>query len=155
MALTWPEPPREYKEFEDGCEGLLPPRIPTEPITVFGEPMSFDETPPGMGPDVPVLYDPSAPPLLELKKINHKILFSFQHLVGIMANGTDNPETCFEHITHLFKNAHDLLQKLRTVQGYEHLHYNLRQNNKKLEEFKQEFDKHLASATQLKSVIKA
>ena len=149
------QPPSDYKAFTDGVAELMnPPKPPDGPVTVFGDPQGMDvQVPPLSEQNVPTLYDENAPPLFELKKINHRILFSFQKLVGIIANGTESPDECLEHIKHLFVNAHHLLHKLRDVQGYENMHHCLRQKNKKLEEFKAEFDKHLEETANLRHFL--
>ena len=150
VKLDYPQPP-DYTAFSGPNAGSIePPKIPTGPISVFGEPQSFEEPETVMPPDTPILYDESGSPLVELKKINHQILFAFQKLVGIIANGLESPDECLERIKHLFFNAHDLLHKLRKVQGFEHMHHALRQKNKELEDFKRKFDKHLEDIASLK-----
>lgn len=148
---TFPPPPERYKQFtSDVAPRMQPPKLPDVPITVFGEQQSFDAPIESLTEqNIPILYDESAPPLGELKKINHKILFSFQKLVGIIADGTESPDESLEFISHLFTNAHHLLHKLRDVQGFENMHQVIREKNKRLDEFKAEFDLHLASIASL------
>lgn len=148
---AFPPPPPEYSTCTDAvAESMAPPRPPAGPVTVFGEVQGADPVVPSLADkNIPILYDESAPPLFELKKINHKILFSFQKLVGIIAEGNESPDKCMEHIKHLFLNAHYLLHKLRDVQGYENMRHCLLQKNQKLEEFKAEFDRHLEEIASL------
>ena len=149
---AYPAPPPEYSSFTDpSADAMKPPPPPTGPITVFGETQGGETPVPSLADqNVPVLYNEAAPPLFELKKINRRILFSFQKLVGIIAEGSESPDECMEHIKHLFVNAHHLLYKLRDVQGYENTHQCLRQKNQKLEEFKADFDRHLEEIAALR-----
>jgi hypothetical protein len=150
-AVSYAQPPPDYTAFTDDTAEHQPPRLPTEPFLVFGEPQSDIASVPTLAEqNVPTLYDESAPPLFELKKINHRILFSFQKLVGIIAIGSESPDDCLEHIRHLFMNAHSLLNKLRSFQAYENMHHFLREQNRRLDEFRQEFDAKLADIAILK-----
>jgi mediator of RNA polymerase II transcription subunit 7 len=149
-AVAWPQPPDQYTAFTDP-DAMNRPRPPSGPITVFGDPQQFDPTIPSLSEqNIPTLYDESSPPLSELKKVNHQILFTFQKLVGIIAIGEEGPDECLEHLKHLFMNAHHLLHRLRSVQAYENMHQCLRDQNLRLEKFKQKFDRKLEKMAALR-----
>jgi hypothetical protein len=148
-SLAFAQPPAEYASFTDESVDIQPPPIPADRVPVFGEP-PIPSIPPLSEQNCPTLYDENAPPLFELKKINHRILFTFQKLVGIIATGTESPDECLDQIRFLFLNAHYLLHKLRAVQSYETMHHYLREQNRKLEEFKQEFDAKLREIATLR-----
>lgn len=149
---AFPQPPPEYATCTDAVvDSMQPPRPPAGPIAVFGDLQGGEAAVPSLADNnVPILYNESEPPLSELKKINHRILFSFQKLVGIIAEGNESPDKCMEDIKHLFLNAHYLLHKLRDVQGYENMRHCLRQKKEKLKKFKEEFDEHLREIASLK-----
>jgi hypothetical protein len=150
-SVSYAQPPSEYTAFADEAAECPPPRPPAEAFSVFGEPqLDIPAIPTLAEQNIPTLYDESAAPLFELKKINHRILFSFQKLVGIIAIGSESPDDCLEHIRHLFMNAHYLLNKLRSFQAYENMHHFLREQNRRLEEFRQEFDAKLAEIVNLR-----
>lgn len=143
---AFPPPPDEYKAFtsEEAVSEVQPPQPPKGPFSVFGKLQSADEQTKSLEEQgIPVMYDESAPILLELKRINHRILFAFQRLVGIIAEGNESTDQCLEEIKNLFLNAHSILHKLRSAQAYEHMHYCLRKQTQQLEEFKKDFENKL------------
>ena len=150
-VVAFPPPPEEYSKFTDeNAPNMKPPSVPNREVNVFGEPNSFDSKIPPLPDDVPMLYEEERPPLFELKRINHQILFTFQKLVGIIATGNENPEPCLNTIKHLFINAHHLLQRLRAVQGYEHMRRCMEEQSRQLDEFKQQFKNKLEEIQNLK-----
>ena len=151
-TVAFPEPLEEYKQFtSDETNPMEPPQPPEGSFKVFNQAQEADNDLTPESQDTPLLYDPNEPPLMELKKINHRILFTFQKLFGILAVGNENPEPCLEEMKALFINAHMLLHKLRKVQTYEHIHHCLREQKRRLDEFKEYFDKQLATTAQIKS----
>jgi len=149
--IPYPFPPDEYQYFtSDDKNPIDPPRPPDGPIVVFGEKQNDEDMASLEDQGVMIMYNPENPPLLELKKINHKILFAFQKLVGVIAEGGDNPNESLEEIKNLFMNAHYLLHKLRTAQAYEHMHHCLREQMKQLEEFKKKYSENLDEIAMLK-----
>ncbi|KAH0792912.1 mediator of RNA polymerase II transcription subunit 7-like [Histomonas meleagridis] len=148
---AFPPPPDEYKAFtsEEKIESIQPPFPPSGPIKVFGQNQTEEQVQTLEEQGIPVLYDESQPSLLELKKLNHKILFAFQKLVGIIAEGNESTDECLEHIKHLFLNAHYILHKLRSIQAYEHMHYCLQEQTRQLDAFKQDFDAKLEEISHL------
>ena len=149
-TVAYPQPLEEYKQFtEDNPNPMSPPEPPETPFKVFNRPQEGDIDP-TLDSGIQILYDQNEPPLMELKKINHRILFTFQKLFGILAVGNENPEPCLEEMKALFLNAHMLLHKLRKVQGYEHMHHCLREQKRQLDIFKKKFDDQLEEIAQLK-----
>jgi hypothetical protein len=149
-TISYAQPPSEYTAFTDESFDFTPPPPPDNPFSIFGEPkLDADAIQTLAEENVPALYDDAAPPLFELKRINHRILFAFQKLVGIIAVGTESPDDCLEHIHSLFMNAHYLLNKLRSFQAYENMHHFLREQNRKVEEFRLDFDTRLFDITSL------
>ncbi|EAY20844.1 MED7 protein [Trichomonas vaginalis G3] len=150
-TVAFPPPLEEYKQFtKDGENPIQPPEIPDTPFSVFNKPQNDDDVPSLESQGIPVLYDPSEPPLLELKKINHQILFTIQDLFQTLAGGNENPDKTLDQMKYLFMNAHYLLHKLRTVQAYEHMHHCLREKKRQLDLFQKRFDDQLAMVVQLK-----
>lgn len=151
-SVAFPPPLDEYKKFtKDGENPMEPPEIPDTQFSVFNKPQTEDDVPSLEQQGIPVLYDVNQPPLMELKKINHQILFTIQVLFQTLADGTTNPDEPLERMKHLFMNAHYLLHKLRTVQAYEHMHHCLREKKRQLDLFKKKFDEQLAEISQLKA----
>jgi hypothetical protein len=74
-SLAFAQPPAEYASFTDESFDILPPPIPGDRVSVFGEP-PIASIPPLSEQNWPMLYDENAPPLFELKKINHRSLFT-------------------------------------------------------------------------------
>ena len=148
-SVVYPQPPKEYKEFEENVT-ISPPPLPQEDhITVFGyeqpgKNLTLEEQ------NIPVLYDQNAPPLLELKKINHQILFTYQKLVGIIADGNEDPDPILTHIKNLFLNAYYILNELRSIQAYEQASYCLKEQTQRLTNFKQEFQNCINRVSQLR-----
>ncbi|KAK8881965.1 Mediator of RNA polymerase II transcription subunit 7 [Tritrichomonas musculus] len=139
-VVAFPPPPEEYSKFTDeNLNSFQPPKPPNGPVQVFGEEINFDMSVHPLPEGVPILFDEDKSPLFELKRINHRILFTFQKLVGIIATGNESPEKSLDEIKHLFMNAHYLLHRLRTVQGYEHMRRCMEVQNKKLDKFKSDF----------------
>ena len=150
-AVAFPEPIREYKQFtEEGAKKVVPPRPPDGPFNAFGKPQEVEKEKTLEEQNIPVMYDPKEPPLMELKKINHEILFAYQKLFGILAVGNEDPEPCLERMKSLFLNAHYLLHKLRKVQAYEHMHFCLNEQKRQLDIFKKKFDDQLEEIAKLK-----
>lgn len=143
---AFPPPPDEYKAFtsEDKINEIQPPVPPNGNISVFGEVQEAEKQIKSLEEQgIPVLYDETAPSLLELKTLNHKIMFAFQKLVGIIADGNESTEPCLNEIKNLFLNAHYILHKLRSAQAYEHMHYCLKEQKRQLDEFKKDFENKL------------
>ena len=150
-TVAFPEPLKEYKQFtSDESNPMEPPQPPEGSFKVFNKTQENENDITLEDQETPLLFDPNEPPLMELKKINHRILFTFQKLFGILAVGNENPEPCLEEMKALFINAHMLLHKLRKVQAYEHFHHCLREQKRQLDEFKEKFDKKLLKAAQIK-----
>ena len=150
-ATMFPSPPNTYNQFKkDKAATIVPPKPPAGDFQVFGETQSHGVQIPSLEErGITVLYDPNEPPLLELKKINHKILFAYQSLISVISTGNGDTETVLAEINVLYLNAYHLLQKLREVQAYEHEHYRLREQKRILEQFKQDFDKKLSDVASL------
>lgn len=149
MIVNAFHPPPDYSKFADD-NSVQPPKIPTGPVQVLGEEISFESSIPPLPDGVPILFNEKEPPLKELKRINHEILFNFQKLVGIIATGNESPESSLDQIKYLFMNAHHLLHKLRYVQGYEHLRRNMEEQNRHLDNFKKNFRDKLDEIKKLK-----
>ncbi|OHT04546.1 Mediator of RNA polymerase II transcription subunit 7 [Tritrichomonas foetus] len=150
-VAAFPPPPDEYTKYtNENMESFRPPKIPNGPVQVFGESNSFDSSIPPLPENVPILYDEEKPPLFELKRINHQILFTFQKLVGIIATGNESPEQSLNQIKYLFMNAHHLLHRLRAVQGYEHMRRCMEEQNRQLDNFKLQFRDKLDEIKSLK-----
>lgn len=150
-VVAFPPPPEEYSNFtNENLNSIQPPKIPNGPVHVLGEDISFNSSVPPLPEGVPILFDEEKPPLSELKRINHEILFTFQKLVGIIATGNESPEKSLEQIKFLFMNAHQLLLKLRDVQALEHTRRCLEEQNNRLEDFKREFREKLDSIKSLR-----
>jgi hypothetical protein len=143
--------PGESTSFTGESADCPLPHPPTEPFSIFGELQNDARAiPTPAEQNVPTLYDEFGRPLFELKKINQQILLSFQKLVGIVAAGSESPHDCMEHIGHLFVNANCLLNGLRPLQEYENMRHFLTEQNRELEEFKQEFGATIAQIANLK-----
>ena len=149
-VVAFPPPPDYSKFTDENLSSISPPKIPNPPIQVFGENINFNTSIPPLPEGVPTLFDEEKPPLFELKRINHQILFTFQKLVGIIATGNESPEKSLEQIKFLFMNAHTLLHRLRTVQGYEHMRRCLEEQNRQLDNFKLQFKEKLDEIRSLK-----
>lgn len=149
VQVPFSPPPEGYSKFTDD-NSIQPPPIPSGPVKVLGEEISFDSSIPPLPEGVPILFDEKEPPLFELKRINHEILFTFQKLVGIIATGNESPENSLDQIKYLFMNAHHLLHKLRDVQGYEHMRRCMEEQNKQLDTFKAQFREKLDEIKKLK-----
>jgi hypothetical protein len=151
-AIAWPQPPDDYAAFQDGIPpGFSPPVPPVDSITVFGETQELNPVlQPLSEQDCPTLYDENSPALIEIRKLNRRLLFTFQKLVGTIAEGNQNPEEPLRHLIHLFKNAHFLLHTLRPIQALEHIRFFLHEQNLEVDRFREEFEAKLAAAAALR-----
>jgi hypothetical protein len=144
-AIAWPQPPDDYTAFRDGIPDFAePPVPPAVPFSVFGQQQELDPVIPSLAEqNCPILYDESSPALIELKKLNHRILFAFQRLVGTIAQGDQSPDELLQHLNYLFMNAHYILHKLRPVQALEHMRWLLHEQNRQIDAFRRDFDAEL------------
>ena len=152
-STTYPIPPDDYQKFiNDDKIPLKPPNVPTETFKIFGKEQPDLESSKNFLEDlnIPILYDINKPPLMELKVLNHKILFKYQELIGIIAEGNQDPTEILDNIQKLFFNAHHILHTLRTAQAYEHMHFCLNDQMESLKQFKKKFDEHLNEMNSLK-----
>lgn len=136
-----PKPPSEYRYIPLN-EDVAPPLPPATPdLNLFGSEKFYkkvDEVP--ENDDALRQYiDETKPPLQELKKINHKMLFKFKDLIGQLKDGEEMVNSHLDELGYMYMAAHRLLHKLRSAQSLEHQLFHLKSQKSNLDDFQENF----------------